>query len=383
MCKKGLRTLARNVMLAFVFLRLEARVPKSQPSVTRTVIHYRNNGNGLANALASDCLWVVRDEIQTQRRSCCLRQNRVRGVAVRLPFLFLAATLCNAALAAESREVYYQGFLVPQSIVPTFDKGYLLVYNFEKIDVYAPDGSPLYSVSAEVPNAKIANIQNAATDVDGTMAGAVYYARERARGGGIVLFDRSGKQTRFFDTGKYWPTQVCFAPDHTIWTLGWQGPETSGPHDDYFVLRNYSQDGQELGAFLPRSTFEPESDPVGPMIGGWRLRIMNNRIGAVFYGGMILGPRHKSRPMQWIEVDLKGKLLGRWEVGAEWPPEAFTQSGALYTHSGDAVLVFDRSTKAWRPVAGTPAGFLLGADGNSLVFEVRGTSRLRWVPASQ
>jgi len=67
------------------------------------------------------------------------------------------------------------------------------------------------------------------------------------------------------------------------------------------------------------------------MIGGWRLRIMNNRIGAVFYGGMILGPRHKSRPMQWIEVDLKGKLLGRWEVGAEWPPEAFTQSGALYT----------------------------------------------------
>ena len=302
---------------------------------------------------------------------------------MRLPFLFLAGTLCNAALAAEPREVYYQGFLVPQSIVPTFDKGYLLVYNFEKIDVYAPDGSPLYSVSAEVPNAKIANIQNAAADVDGTMAGAVYYARERARGGGIVLFDRSGRQTRFFDTGKYWPTQVCFAPDHTIWTLGWQGPETSGPHDDYFVLRNYSQDGQELGAFLPRSTFEPESDPVGPMIGGWRLRIMNNRIGAVFYGGMILGPRHKSRPMQWIEVDLKGKVLGLWEVGAEWPPEAFTQSGALYTHSGDAVLVFDRSTKAWRPVAGTPAGFLLGADGNSLVFEVRGTSRLRWVPARQ
>ena len=38
---------------------------------------------------------------------------------MRLPFLFLAATLCNAAVAAESREVYYQGFLVPQSIAPT------------------------------------------------------------------------------------------------------------------------------------------------------------------------------------------------------------------------------------------------------------------------
>ncbi len=70
-----------------------------------------------------------------------------------------------------------------------------------------------------------------------------------------------------------------------------------------------------------------------------------------------------------VPVDLKGKMLGRWEVGAEWLPRAFTQSGALYTQNGDAVLVFDRSTKTWRPIAGTSAGFLLGADGDSLVFE--------------
>ena len=105
---------------------------------------------------------------------------------MRLPFLFFVATLCNTAFAAEPREVYYQGFLVPQSITPTFDKGYLFVYNFDKIDVYAPDGSPLYSVSAQVPNAKTAHIQNAAADVDGTMAAAVYYSRGRTRGGGIV-----------------------------------------------------------------------------------------------------------------------------------------------------------------------------------------------------
>src|SRR5882724_9549658 len=303
---------------------------------------------------------------------------------MRVPFLFLAATLCNAAFAAEPREVYYQGFLVPQSITPTFDKGYLFVYNFDKIDAYAPDGSPLYSVAAEVPNAKTAHVQNAAADTDGTMAGAVaYYSGARKRGGGIALFDRSGKQTRFFDTGRYWPTQVCFAPDHSIWTLGWQGFEGSRKNDDYFILRNYSQEGLELGAFLARSSFDPEPDPVGPITGLWQLRIMNGRIGALFYGSSILGPRQKSRPARWIEADLHGKVLERWEVGAEWSPEAFTQSGALYTHSGDAVLVFDRSTKAWRPVAGTPAGFLLGADGNSLVFEVRGTSRLRWVPASQ
>jgi len=44
---------------------------------------------------------------------------------------------------------------------------------------------------------------------------------DRTEGGGIALFDRSGKQPRFFDTGQYLPTQVC-APDHSIWTLGWQ-----------------------------------------------------------------------------------------------------------------------------------------------------------------
>jgi hypothetical protein len=118
------------------------------------------------------------------------------------------------------------------------------------------------------------------------------------------------------------------------------------------------------------------------MIGLWQLRIVNDRIGALFYGSSILGPWQKSRPMQWIEADLKGKVLGRWEVGAEWHPRAFTQSGALYTQDGDAVMMFDRSTKAWRRVQRSD-GFLLGADGDSLVFEVRGTSLLRRVAAIQ
>jgi hypothetical protein len=133
---------------------------------------------------------------------------------MRLPWLLFAATFCNAVFAAQPREVYYQGLLTPLNIAPTFDKGYLFVYDSFKIDAFAPDGSPLYSVSAHVPGAKIVNIDNAAADTDGTMAGAVDYSRDgtsRTEGGGIVLFDRSGKQIRFFDTGPYLPTQVCFA----------------------------------------------------------------------------------------------------------------------------------------------------------------------------
>jgi hypothetical protein len=153
-----------------------------------------------------------------------------------------------------------------------------------------------------------------------------------------VLFDRTGAQIRFVDTGLYLPTQVCFAPDHSIWTVGWQGPEAIGKNEDYFILQNYSQDGQQLGAFLPRSSFDAEPDPVGPMTGAWR----------------------------W---DFAGRSL-----------LAFTQSGAIYGQEHD-VAVFDRATTNWRPVAGMPDGHLLGADGESLVFSLRGQSVLRWVPA--
>jgi hypothetical protein len=119
------------------------------------------------------------------------------------------------------------------------------------------------------------------------------------------------------------------------------------------------------------------------MTGLRELRIINDRIGAVFYNASDLWPWQSRRPMQWVKLDLKGKVLGRWEVGTEWLPRAFTRNGALYTQDGDAVLVFDRSTKAWRPVTGTASGQLTGADGDTLVFEARGTSTLRWVPAPQ
>jgi hypothetical protein len=262
----------------------------------------------------------------------------------------------------------------------------LLVYDSHgEIDVFAPDGSSLYSLSAQVPGAKVVNIQNAAADTDGTVAG-VDYSRDgstRTAGGGIALFDQSGRQMRFFDTGQYLPTQVCFTPDHSIWALGWLGDQVRHNTDDYFVMRNYSQDGQEIGAFLLRSLLESEVDPIGPAVGLGQLRITNDRIGAVFLASSILKPWQSTRPLEWIEVDLKGKVLGHWGVGAEWLPRAFTRSGALYTQSGNEVLMLDRSTKAWRQVAGTPAGSLLGADGDDLVFEVSDTNKLRWVPATQ
>jgi len=302
-----------------------------------------------------------------------------------LQSLFLAVTMCHMAIAAAPRDVYYQGLLTPLNITPTFDKGYLFVHDAYKIDVFGPGGSHLNDVAAVVAKAKVVNIINAAADADGTTAGAVEYSFDgstRTEHGGIAVFDSSGKQERFFDTGLYFPTQVAFGPDHSIWTLGWPGIARRWS-EDFCILRNYSRDGRELGAFLPRSSLPGEIDPIGPMVGMWELRVIRDRIGAVIYESSVCCPEQSTRPpMLWVETDFKGKELGRWEVGLYPAPAAFTQSGGLYTRSDRSVSVFNRTTRTWCKVAMPADGILLGADGDSLVF-LNGTDTLRWIPAGQ
>jgi hypothetical protein len=305
---------------------------------------------------------------------------------MRLLSLLFAAVLCHLGIAAESRDVYYPGLLTPLNIVPTFDKGYLFVYDAHKINVFGADGSHLYDISAQIENCKVVSIENAAVDTDGTIAGAVMYSPDGTsikEGGGIAVFDQSGNQVRFFDTGRYHPTQIAFGPDHSIWTLGWPGSQARRWPDDFLILRTYSQDGQELGAFLPRSSFDSRPDPIGPMIGFWELRVMGNRVGALIYRSSEYQPDESPRDaMLWVETDLKGNEIGRWNIPPDRAPEAFTEAGALYMRKGKSVFIFDHPTRAWR-ATGTPAeGRILGADGDSLVF-LKATNTLRWVPAGQ
>ncbi len=206
-------------------------------------------------------------------------------------FFPLITTFAVLPFVAQARDVYYQGDLSPLNIAPTFDKGYLAVYEpAHTIALYGPDGSLAYRATAQVPAAKWTNVVNAAPDNDGSLAIAVEYQLEKLHAGGVAVFDPTGHQTAFIDTGANWsPTQLCFGPDHSIWAMGWRdlySPKTSSV--DYFVLRNFARDGRLLGAFLPRSSFEQE--PVGPIVGGWQLRSANGRIGGLFYTTSALPP---------------------------------------------------------------------------------------------
>jgi hypothetical protein len=264
----------------------------------------------------------------------------------------------------------YQGEISPLNIKPTFDNGFLVVYGGSVTVVYSPDGSPFL----RLPRPDNGAVWNVAVDTDGTVATVGAYRGHTA--GGIAIFDRTGSQTRFIDTSRFFPTQVCFAPDHSIWvTISKEQPDHGGI-PDFFLRHHYSRDGKELGAFLPQSSFPSARNPAEASVGGWRLRIANNRIGA------ILG--HGSHERLWIELDLTGKELGRWPIDIDGYPNAFTAQSTVYASAvGGIIMVLDHETGKWIPDTSIGGGGLLGAEGNSLVFEDRSANLLFWVPVSR
>jgi hypothetical protein len=101
-------------------------------------------------------------------------------------------------------------------------------------------------------------VSNAAVDVGGSAAVAIADGQQQS--GRISLLDPRGKQVRFIEMENYVPIGVCFAPDHSIWVIG--GPaELDGPKN-YEILRHYSAEGEELGRYLPKSSFPEAGKPL-------------------------------------------------------------------------------------------------------------------------
>ena len=152
-------------------------------------------------------------------------------------FIALTTTLAVLPFVVQARDVYYQGNLTPLNITPTFDKGYLAVYEPEHaVSLYRPDGSLAEKVTPQVPHAAWTNVVNASPDADGSLALAVEYRIDHLGGGGVTVFDPTGSQTAFIGTGAdYWPAQVCFGPDQSIWAIGWRDRNASAANSHYQI----------------------------------------------------------------------------------------------------------------------------------------------------
>ena len=252
--------------------------------------------------------------------------------------------------------------------MPGFYNGYL--YSAEPRDVltlWAPDGHELFSLPFEGHgNGRVA-VECVAIDSDGTLA----VGWKDGPDGGIDVRDLSGKLIRSIDTSLYVPAHLSFGADHSLWALGWQldaaDPETSARRD-YSIVRKYSNDGREIGAYLPKSLFPDVLRP-GDESQARRITVTADRVGVEAVSGKVSNQR------EWVELDLNGNVKGRWKLDPsnQFPGVAFTSDDQAYVHrydrDRDAIEVFrlNRATSKWDLVS-SPGMELYGADGDKLVY---------------
>lgn len=253
--------------------------------------------------------------------------------------------------------------------VAIYNNGYLLSWDspqYTSVSLYDRDGKLAFIVPERKDDSS--DIMWA-VDSDGVVAGA--YVRGRPSQGYIDLLDPFGNIASTINTGSYTPRQVAFAPDHTLWTVGYNG-KTFGT-DDFNVLHHYARTGEELGQELPWSQIsgDVQHPGVDAIRGGQLLYVAKDRIG---WNAAL----HFRSPRTWVEVSFSGTVLGKYNLtmsGARYLwPVAMTADGNVYARfaNRDGQLIgyatLDRSQGIWRKVSGNPVGIPIGSDGDNVAF---------------
>lgn len=291
---------------------------------------------------------------------------------------------CASAANDPIREVTSDARIVLFQPIPAFYRGY--IYWPGRVDgdqstltIYAPDGH----LAPYMPKQNGA-VQSIAVDTDGTLA----IAWGSSKVGGIDVRAPSGTLLRTIQTGRYRSTHVAFAEDHSIWSLGCQidaDDPRRADRSDYMTVRKYLPNGQEAGAYVPRSLFPPGQEPGRE---SWQMSnaitVTHDRVGLWVYSGK------NGNQTEWVELDLNGNLSGRWKLDQfNYDTRvAFTMDGHVFVQYYDSkakaypLYTLDRATSAWQPVEGSPSGRLNSADGNALVFSDFGPGPIhaRWYP---
>ena len=142
--------------------------------------------------------------------------------------------------------------------------------------------------------------------------------------------------------------------------------------DDYMIVRKFLPNGEQVGAYLPRSQFPDGLEPADET---WRLTncitLSHDQVGLLVNSGM------NSSKTEWVELDLNGNLTGRWRL------DQFVNDLRLAFTADDNVFVYyrgldgrnaylstlDREASTWKQLQWqwSPNGYLAGADGEQLI----------------
>lgn len=195
----------------------------------------------------------------------------------------------------------------------------------------------------------------------------------------IGLISADGTTENVIRTAPYHPYMLSIAPDGTFWTLGFEmvDRDVSAPelNPSAGVLRHFDRSGKLLGSSGPQAQFIKLYTTTRLDYGS--IAATNDRIG--WYA-----PRSGSGG-QYVEIDSHSMTLHTYPGLPDLPLTSLLVCFSL-TESGNAFLavydnksersttyMFDRASLKWlplqeRPVSKSPAPYLIGIDGEQLVF---------------
>jgi hypothetical protein len=300
-----------------------------------------------------------------------------------MKMLLTAALFVNVVLAAGApvREVQSECPSLANQPVCQFRNGYMFQFDTvvnRVIRVYAPDGRFTVNLPIQLPGASVSWPRDVAVDSDGTFVAGAFGGDGDIRHPtrfGVAMFDANGIQTAVIDTKNFSPNHVTIAADHSIWVLGSQmasqvlGP--GEPRQDYMILRKYTRDGTLAGSYLPRSTFPAGLEPGAASVPA-KLMAAGNRIAVVAFSGKV------GNLLELIELDPDGNVLGRMrsdnQNGMNY---ALTTDGHFFGsghRSAESTLLFFDVAAGTLTSMDVPqsVGWLMGADGENLVYRIRG-----------
>ena len=311
------------------------------------------------------------------------------------PPQFEAGQISNTLQSAAYPEAIY-----PHGIIPDWDRGYVIHYEFEinyspdtpTVVMYDATGKRIREGRVWPQGAGSVRITRTAATREGAILAAGYaIMQDGSSQGYIVKTDVAGTTAQTLLTGVFKPAQICEAPDGTVWSLGKTLSPNDGQQHDTNVLRHYSFAKGFLGSFLPEKTVAAQ--------------VTSEKLWFVSFGSYVRCGKNKVSVYlrftnEYVEVNTSSFEVKRWKLDEAVVQQrkanglAVTEDGRVYASfrpnglpDGEQIrglyqikTVSENPVAELLPVAGTvttigrgklpPPGtftMLWGADGNQLV----------------
>lgn len=255
--------------------------------------------------------------------------------------------------------------------------------------VYGTDGNLLAQVPLKIPGAARVVVYDYARGASGVLAACGFAESPGAqRAPFLAWISADGSRQKVIRTEPYYPFLCTAAPDGSLWTVGIEMTpdlQEKPEHQNGRVLRRFDGDGRQLGAWLPRSSFQGTAALTHGFLAagaeriGWLSWSVDHGLKGT-YVEITPGGGISTFPLQEVPGFKSG-------IGA-FGGMAFTAEGDLIVAAvpvdktdSTALLLLDRSNRQWRrvslpPAASSPFYHVYGADAE-LALSVGGDEKSR------